>query len=166
MRRSCLSFCSSVNLLIFKINERNILSPSSALKMETICLSETLVSTYEYTRSHKPEHHHPHSFFLSVAIYRRLPVKLMLQSVNLLVSIPTSRKYTSLTKPPIQLIRSIFIPRKKVQLRCEVLTAEARVRRFSFHNIISKYVKCNFNGSFQETINSSVTPAHDADTFP
>jgi hypothetical protein len=37
-------------------------SPSSALKKETLCLSETLVSTYRSTRCHNPEeqHRHPH----------------------------------------------------------------------------------------------------------
>jgi hypothetical protein len=28
--------------------------------METACFSETLVSTYEYTRRKNPEHRHPH----------------------------------------------------------------------------------------------------------
>jgi hypothetical protein len=30
-----------------------------ALKMETVCFSETLVSTYESTRRHNPEQHRP-----------------------------------------------------------------------------------------------------------
>jgi hypothetical protein len=38
-----------------------ILSPSSALKMETVRVSETLASTGESTRRQNPEdHHHPH----------------------------------------------------------------------------------------------------------
>jgi hypothetical protein len=33
---------------------------ASALKMETVFFSETLVSTYKSTRRLNPEHHHPH----------------------------------------------------------------------------------------------------------
>jgi hypothetical protein len=44
--------------------QRNILSPSSGLKwlkMEAVCFSETLVSTYESMQHHNSEeHHHPH----------------------------------------------------------------------------------------------------------
>jgi hypothetical protein len=37
------------------------MSPSSALKMDTVCLSETLASAYKSTRLQDPEeHHHPH----------------------------------------------------------------------------------------------------------
>jgi hypothetical protein len=34
--------------------------PSSALKTNTLCFSETLVSTYESARRHNPEEHHHH----------------------------------------------------------------------------------------------------------
>jgi hypothetical protein len=40
---------------------RNILPPSSGLKMETVCFSEKLESNNESTRRQNPEeHHHPH----------------------------------------------------------------------------------------------------------
>jgi hypothetical protein len=41
----------------------SILSPSSSLKMETVCFSETLVPTDESTRHKNPEEHHydPHA---------------------------------------------------------------------------------------------------------
>jgi hypothetical protein len=38
---------------------KKILSPSSALKMETVCFSETL-STYESTLRHNPDEQHRH----------------------------------------------------------------------------------------------------------
>jgi hypothetical protein len=38
---------------------RNILSPSSALKLEVVCSTETLVSTYKSTRRYYPEEQHP-----------------------------------------------------------------------------------------------------------
>jgi hypothetical protein len=37
---------------------RNILSLSATLKMETLCSSETLVSTEESTQCQNPEHRH------------------------------------------------------------------------------------------------------------
>jgi hypothetical protein len=40
--------------------QRNILSLSLAPAMETVCLSKTLVPTYELTGCHDPEHHHHH----------------------------------------------------------------------------------------------------------
>jgi hypothetical protein len=52
------------------------LSPSSTLKMEIVCFSEMLVSTYGYTRCHNPEEQHSHwrermkSYFLdSVCVF-------------------------------------------------------------------------------------------------
>jgi hypothetical protein len=36
--------------------------PSSALKTNTLCFSETLVSTYESARRYNPEEHHHHHF--------------------------------------------------------------------------------------------------------
>jgi hypothetical protein len=39
---------------------RNIPSPSSPLKMETVCFSETLASTNESTRRQNPEEEHYH----------------------------------------------------------------------------------------------------------
>jgi hypothetical protein len=38
----------------------NIVSPSTGLNMETVCLSETLVSTYKSTRLYYPEDQHRH----------------------------------------------------------------------------------------------------------
>jgi hypothetical protein len=35
--------------------QRNILSPSSELKSEMVCFSETLVSTYESTQHHNKD---------------------------------------------------------------------------------------------------------------
>jgi hypothetical protein len=39
---------------------RNILLPSSGLKMEAVCSSEILVSTYESTRRYNPAKQHRH----------------------------------------------------------------------------------------------------------
>jgi hypothetical protein len=35
-------------------------TPSSRLKMKAVCLSEMLISTYEFTRCHNPEEQHRH----------------------------------------------------------------------------------------------------------
>jgi hypothetical protein len=42
---------------------RNILFPSSGLKMEIVCFSEMLVSTYKFTWHYNPENQHPLYFF-------------------------------------------------------------------------------------------------------
>jgi hypothetical protein len=55
-----LTFLTPVLVVVsFKI--RSLLppsSPSSAVKMETVCFSDALVSTYESTRRHNPEEVH------------------------------------------------------------------------------------------------------------
>jgi hypothetical protein len=40
-----------------------VLTPSVALKKERVCLSETLVSSYESTRHHNPEEQHCHPLY-------------------------------------------------------------------------------------------------------
>jgi hypothetical protein len=39
-------------------SERNILPPSSGIKMEAACSSKTLISTYKSTQHHNPENQH------------------------------------------------------------------------------------------------------------
>jgi hypothetical protein len=44
-----------------RARQQSLPCPSAALKMETVCFSETLVYTDESTRSQNPEEHHKRS---------------------------------------------------------------------------------------------------------
>jgi hypothetical protein len=68
--------------------------PSSALKMEAVCSSETMISTYKSTRRHNPEEQHRHlhrrenliSYLGSVCLLVRLFVRFFLSFTNRHVS--------------------------------------------------------------------------------
>jgi hypothetical protein len=53
-----LGFCAVLTRRQMLTFRRNILSPSSGLKMKTVCFSETIASTDESTWRQNPVHHH------------------------------------------------------------------------------------------------------------
>jgi hypothetical protein len=49
---------TAVKMTFWDVTPFGLIGRSSALKMETVCFSETLASTYESIWHHNPEEHH------------------------------------------------------------------------------------------------------------